>query len=810
MRISLNWLQELVDITLAPEALARLLTIAGFEVEDIEDRRTWAEGVVVGRVLERQPHPNADKLSVCQVDLGGATPVNIVCGAANVRADILVPVATPGAYLPVIDLKIKPSKLRGVRSEGMICSLAEVGLAKESAGIHIFGDEGLTLGQPVGPLLGLDDVILDVTATANRADALSMVGIAREVAALTGATLQLPEVTPPSVPTQGMEIALAIADGQTCPAYQGTLLEGITIAPSPAWLQARLQGAGVRPINNVVDITNLVLLEWGQPLHAFDADRLGQIAGGSAFTVGVRLAQGGETLKTLDGQDRRLTPENLVITAGDRPVALAGVMGGEESEVHDGTRRVFLEVALFNNVAIRRSARTQALRTEASTRYERGVNQVALETAAHRAIALLQTLAGATLQGQTLVDQRPDLSQRPPITLRLQRLHELLGQVQEGDGWIPAAEVERILGDLNCTLTVASDSPHIWSVTVPPYRHRDLEREVDLIEEVARLYGYDRFVDTLPRKTEPGYLSTEEKVRRQLREAFRGVGLTELVHYSLVKPEQADVVLSNPLFSEYSALRKDLLPGLIDAFVYNLDQGNGPLQGFEMGRIFWTEDDRLEEADAIAGIFGGSFHSQGLWVNGGKPTPLGWYEAKGLLETALQRLGLRVTYQADSSDSRFHPGRTALLWLGKEILGRFGQLHPRLRRERDLPDEVYAFTLDFPLLVKVLADRQRETPHFQPYPVHPASDRDLAFYAPIKITVDQVTQTMLKAGQPLLRQVDLFDEYQGSAMGEEQRSLAFRLQYRAEDRTLTDEDVEPLHQKVRDRLVETFGVTLRS
>ncbi len=300
MRISLNWLRELVEIKLSPEELAETLTMAGFEVEDIEDRHTWANGVVVGKVLERQPHPNADKLSVCQVDIGASEPLNIVCGAPNVKADIYVPVATTGTYLPNIDLKIKPAKLRGVPSQGMICSLKELGLPTDVDGIHIFPQENLPLGSDVRPLLGLDDVILDVTATANRADALCMVGIAREVAALTGGKLSIPTPGATSVLKGAAHLGLKIEDQQACPAYIGTVIEQVKIAPSPDWLQQRLRAAGVRPINNVVDITNYILWEWGQPLHAFDKDRLESVAGGEGLTVGVRFAGSGESLKTLD------------------------------------------------------------------------------------------------------------------------------------------------------------------------------------------------------------------------------------------------------------------------------------------------------------------------------------------------------------------------------------------------------------------------------------------------------------------------------------------------------------------------------
>lgn len=815
MRISLNWLRELVDVTLTPEELAETLTLAGFEVEDIEDRRSFADGVVVGKVLDVQPHPNADKLRVCQVDIGAADGVlNIVCGAANVRPEIYVPVATVGTYLPVIDVKIRASKLRGVRSEGMICSLAEVGLEKQSAGIHIFEEENLQVGSDARPLLDLEDVILDLTATANRADALSMVGVAREVAALTGASLRLPEAPETTIPQGSGNLSIKVSEPQACPAYIGTVIEGVKIAPSPDWLQRRLQAAGVRPINNVVDVTNYILLEWGQPLHAFDRDRLKTVAGGDALTVGVRFAQSGESLKTLDGQTRNLQQQTLLITANDKPVALAGVMGGEETEVHDNTQNLVLEAALFEQVAIRRSARTQGLRTEASTRYERGVNQAELGIAAKRAIALITQLASGTPTSQEIADTRTDPSTwARSIELRLDRINQILGPVDLGEdtGEILAEDVERILTALGCQLKRSdSNISTQWIVTVPPYRYRDLEREIDLIEEVARLYGYDKFCDDLPDKTEPGYLSIEEQLTRQLREAFRAGGLTELVHYSLVKPEnETQIHLVNPLLTEYSALRTDLLSGLIDAFQYNLEQGNEALNGFEIGRLFWKEEEGLEEADAIAGIIGGD-PTQGRWVKGGRSSPMTWYEAKGVLESVFQRLNLNVEYQPNRQDERFHPGRTASLWFQGDRLGNFGQLHPQLRQERGLPDAVYAFDLDLDVLLDALDQDERLTPRFQVYSTYPATDRDIAFFAPVKVSVAEIERATQKAAGTLLQSVELFDEYQGESVPTGQRSLAFRLIYRASDRTLTDEEVEPVHQKVREALVEKFGVSLRS
>jgi phenylalanyl-tRNA synthetase beta chain len=808
MHISLNWLNELVKISLTPTALAEVLTMAGFEVESIEDRRQWADGVVVGRVVERLPHPNADKLSVCQVDIGTGELVQIVCGAANVRADIYVPVAKVGTFLPAIDLKIKPAKLRGEKSEGMICSLAEVGLAKESAGIHIFAEVGTadapTVGEDVRPLLGLDDVVMDLTSTANRADALSMVGIAREVAALTGSSLKLPTVAPISLLGSKKTLQVRSIDEQICPAYLATLVENVRIGPSPDWLQKKLQATGLRSINNVVDITNYVLLEWGQPLHAFDADRL---APDGHYHIGVELAQPPQTFTTLDGQERQLQAQNLLIVANGQPVALAGVMGGAESEVSDSTTNVLLEAAIFDSVAIRKSARCQGLRSEASTRYERGVNLAELEMANQRALNLLTEITGGTLTVQDFADGRPDWVNQPrKIRLRLDRLQQILGQTVDEEE-VSATDVERTLTALGCQLTAAPEDA--WEVVVPPYRYRDLEREIDLIEEVARLYGYDRFQDTLPSESTAGFLSLDVELLRLVRANFRAVGFTELMHYSYaLDKKDRSVAIANPMFTEYSALRSELISHVIQSYRYNLEQGNGSLWGFEIGRAFGKDEVGLFETEVLAGICGGDGRAE-RWTTSDKPQTLTWYEAKGLLDNIWQRLGMTVEYQADQSNPQFHPGRTASLWLQGKQLGVFGQIHPQLRQELDLPAATYAFQFYLEVLLDFLSQEEQLVSRYQSFSTYPASDRDIAFFATLETSFADLRKSVQQVGGDLLSTVQLFDEYRGQGVPEGQRSLALRLVYRA-DRTLTDEEIEPVHQQVRDVLVEKFQVTLRS
>ncbi len=803
MRISLNWLRELVDCDLSPQELEEKLTMAGFEVESIEDRRTWAEGVVVGHILTADRHPNADKLQVCKVDIGAPEPLQIVCGAANARQGLFVPVATIGTYLPTIDLKLRPTKLRGERSEGMICSLAEVGLAKESSGIHEF-PEGVTIGSDARPLLGLDDAILDVTSTANRADALSMVGIAREVAALLGKKVRLP------IATQDFQPKIAnwvtIEDNKSCPAYVGTLIKGVKISRSPEWLKGRIEAAGMRSINNIVDITNYILLEWGQPLHAFDADTLED-----EINIGVRFANAGETIKTLDAVERNLTSQNLVITSGDQPIAIAGVMGGAETEVSESTTNIILEAALFTQVTTRRSARAQGLRTEASARYERGVNQAAIESASAKAIQMIVEIAGGEVVEQSIVDSRSQ--EVRVIDLRLTKVWQILGEVdREDESALPLlseAEVEQSLSVLSFELErqpIEEGSYAIWKVTVPPYRYADIEREIDLVEEIARIYGYDKFVETLPARTEFGFLSADQEGGRIIRAAFRAVGLTEVMHMSLCSPTDShQVKITNPVAIEYGALRGDLLTSLIESCAFNINQGNGILHGFEIGRVFWLDEAGSDETDRIAGIFGGD-PTVGTWQHNSKP--MDFYEAKGLLDSVFHNLCVTVEYQPDQKDVRLHPGRTASLWISGERLGTFGQLHPQLRAEKELPDEIYVFELDFYTLLDAMM--KKSIPIFHPFSTYPTSDRDIAFFAPLKFTVAEIQRSITHAGGELLDSVTLFDQYIGQGVPEGSRSLAFRLVYRAIDRTLTDADINPVHQKVRDLLEEKFQATLRS
>jgi phenylalanyl-tRNA synthetase beta chain len=817
MRVSLQWLRELVGAepgALEPQELAERLSIAGFEVDAIEDLAANAAGVVVGYVREREPHPAADKLSVCQVDVGAAEPLQIVCGAANVCAGIHVPVALVGASLPAVGLTIRPAELRGVASSGMICSLQELGQGGGGDGIAILDELGQSLpplGSPVAPLLGLDDQVLDLAITANRPDGLSMLGIAREVAALTGARVQPPPV-PPGPSAQPLP---ASPGDQACMAAGGlfslTALSGLQVGPSPAWLRQRLEKAGVRPINNVVDITNLVMLETGQPLHAFDRDRLTPAGQADPAAVGLRQARPGEILTTLDGVERNLDSDALVVTLADRPIALAGVMGGQAEAVSETTTAIWLEAAAFDPRAVRRSARSVGLRTEASSRFEKGLPPEATLAASDRAVALLQELAAARPEGRWL--HAGSLAAAAPIRLRRDALHNLLGPVCGADGEeqdLPDDRIEATLTALGCVLDPDDDG---WSVTVPPSRALDLRREVDLIEEVARLVGYDQFGARLPDPLEPGGPAPIQLLERRLRQALCSAGLQETLALSLTTGGSDRIPLANPLLADYGHLRDNLHDELLEAARRNLQASQEGFWAFEIGRVFRPLADGIQERALLSGVISGERRSE-RWSSSGKPRHLDYYEARGLLQAGLAGLAVplqdRPAASGDTPAELLHPGRSAVLVIEGRPAGWFGQLHPALAADLELPDATYLFTIELEPLLTAAARPARRLPAFRPYPTVPASERDLALVVDRYVLAQDLLTAIRKAGKPLLEAADLVDRYEGAQVGLGRCSQAFRLRYRDASRTLTDPEVEAAHDKVRQALANQFGAELRS
>ena len=812
MRVSLQWLKELVAA--APESfevetLAERLSIAGFEVDGIDDLAARAAGVVVGFVCGREPHPNADKLSVCQVDVGAAERLQIVCGASNVRAGIHVPVALVGATLPAVNLTIKPAELRGVASSGMVCSLSELGLPSAVDGIAIL-DELLesvpALGTPVGPLLGLDDQVLELAITANRPDGLSMAGIAREVAAIVAGRTTLPAAPEATQPQPLGADPAALAQMELGGIFSITELNRITVAPSPGWLQQRLEKAGIRPINNVVDITNLVMLETGQPLHAFDRDRLAALSQGTAdpSRIGLRHGRDGERLTTLDAEQRSLNGENLLVTYADQPIALAGLMGGGAEAVTEATSTIWLEAAVFPAMAIRRSSRQAGLRTEASSRFEKGLPPEATLAACDRAVALLQELCGARV-GSRWLHRRAEL---PAAALQLRRdaLHNLLGPVLvDGEPEdLSDARIAATLEAIGCRLEDQGDG---WLVQVPPSRAIDLHREVDLIEEVARLVGYDHFACHLPDPIEPGGLEPAQQVERRLRRALAAAGLQEVCSFSLVPAAPGRIPLANPLLADYGHLRDNLLEELLAAARRNLQSGAAGFWAFEIGAVFDAAAGGTSR-QLLAGVVSGERRAE-RWSNSGKPQPPSYYQARGLLQHALSTLAIPSEDRVLTDQPLLHPGRAAQIVVEGRPAGWFGQLHPQQCGAADLPEATYGFQLDLAALITAATRRNRWQPAFSPFATVPASERDLALVVPERTGAAALLSVIRKAGKPLLEHAELVDRYSGAQLGEGLCSQAFRLRYRDPRRTLTDEEVEQAHAAIRSALEKQPGVQLR-
>ncbi|MFZ0407257.1 MAG: phenylalanine--tRNA ligase subunit beta [Cyanobium sp.] len=817
MRVSLQWLRELVQVEpeqLEPQHLAERLSIAGFEVEAIEDLAARAQGVVVGYVVAREPHPDADKLSVCQVQVGGGDQLQIVCGAANVRSGIHVPVALVGSTLPAVGLTIKPAELRGVASSGMICSLQELGLAESSEGILIL-DELLDpvppLGEPVGPALGLDDQVLELAITANRPDGLSIRGIAREVAAICGGHTSFAAAAA-AVPVQpllaGAESLAAMEAGGL---FSVTALTAVTVGPSPAWLRQRLERSGLRSINNVVDITNLVMLETGQPLHAFDADALARLGGGGAdpALIGLRQARDGESLVTLDGESRELDREALLVTYADQPIALAGVMGGLAESVQAGTTSIWLEAAVFSPQAVRRSARSVGLRSEACSRFEKGLPPEVTLSAADRAVQLLGELAGAGVAGRWL--HRRAETPRAALMLERDALHNLLGPVIEDGEEVDLADgrIECTLEALGCCLEPCEAG---WRVTVPPERGMDLCRPVDLIEEVARLVGYDQFATHLCDPLEPGGLSPEQQVERRLRRALCAAGLQESCSLSLVAAAPGRVPLANPLLADYGHLRDNLHDELLQAARRNLQASQPGFWAFEIGQVFHPGKGEARQSALLVGVISGVRGSE-LWSSSGKPQPLSYYEARGLLQGPLDSLRIPVEDRPlDSAPAGelLHPGRSSALVIEGRVSGWFGQLHPVQAEALDLGEATYVFQLALEPLLAAATRRNRWQPAYGSYATVPASERDLALVVPGEVSTGALLGAIRKAGKPLLEQVVLMDRYEGAQVEAGCCSQAFRLRYRDAGRTLTDEEVERVHQGVRSAVEKQFSARLRS
>jgi phenylalanyl-tRNA synthetase beta chain len=801
MIVTYNWLKEFVDIDLSPEALADLLTMIGLEVEGVSSVGGGMDEVVVALVLEKTQHPNADKLSLCQVNNGRET-IPVVCGAQNFKAGDKVALAQVGAVLPG-DFRIKRSKIRGSESCGMLCSEKELALADESAGIMVLPQD-LPLGVPLFEALGMKDTIFEIGLTPNRADCLSVIGIAREIAAKLGKNLICPGH---HVPEEGPPIeeraSVRVEDNDLCPRYTARYVAGCTIAPSPAWMVSRLNAVGIRSINNVVDITNYVLMEYGHPLHAFDHSLL---AGG---TIVVRRAAEGERFKTLDGQERILSSSDLTIRDADKVVALAGIMGGENSEIRETTTDILIESACFTPTAIRRTSKRLGMHTESSHRFERGADVSILPQALDRAASLMADLAGGTV-AVGHIDVYPDPVQPLTITVRLDRITQILGI------HLSCEEVTGIFKNLE--FSVESHEPGILHVTVPTFRV-DIEREIDLIEEVARLNGYEKIPATMPMvHTFSELPSRHQKLERRLKNLLISHGLSEVITYSFIHPdafgkillEDEDprrnvVAILNPLTEEQSIMRTTLLPGLLETAARNISYRLMSPHLFEMRRIYLPEagTDLPDEPVYAAGLLCGTRDPEG-WHR--RRESVDFFDVKGMVENILDAFAItRASFEVRDIESFYHPGKSCTVLRGKEKLGSFGELHPTVQENYGIEMPIYYFELNF----EKLASLSNDLTSVVPPPRFPETFRDIAMLVGDDIETGAVLESIRGNRIREIEDVELFDLYTGEGIPEGQKSIAVRIRYRSQERTLTDEEVNRLHQRVLDNLLKKLNISIR-
>ena len=803
MFVSYKWLQDYVDLSgINATELADKITKSGIEVEGVEKKSEGLKGIVIGHVLEREQHPNADKLNKCLVDIGAENPVQIVCGAPNVDKGQKVAVATVGAVLPG-NFKIKKAKLRGEESHGMICSLQELGFESKivskdyATGIFVFPND-VEVGKDALEELGLSDEILELGLTPNRSDALSMLGVAYEVGAILGREVKWPVIEKEEATEKATDyISIKVEAKEDNPLYIAKIIKDVKVGPSPLWMQTRLMSAGIRPHNNVVDITNYILLEYGQPLHAFDYDRLG------SKEIVIRKANEAEKIVTLDETERTLSPDHLVITNGTEPVAIAGVMGGANSEVKNDTTTVIIESAHFAGTVVRKASKDHGLRSEASARFEKGVDPARVREAGERAAQLIAQYAGGTiLQGTAEVDE---LTMEPAvISITLEKINTLLGTDMS------VSEVESIFKRLQFGVALDNET---FTITVPT-RRGDITIEADLVEEAARLYGYDNIPATLPiGAATPGQLTDYQMKRRKVRRTLEGAGLYQAVTYSLTSEEKAaqfalnavdSIRLAMPMSEERSQLRLSIVPQLLEVVKYNNARQLDSLALYEIGSVFFKKDDQElpEEKEHVAGAITGLWESQ-PWQ--GEKKSVDFYVAKGVIEALFDTLGLtdQISYrQAEIKD--MHPGRTAEVLLNGEVIGFIGQVHPTVQKDLDIK-ETYIFELSF----KALAEAEVAPIAYQTIPRYPSTTRDIALVVDQATKAGDIQSIILEAGGKLLKEVSIFDLYEGEKMEEGKKSIAYSLKYFDPERTLTDEDITKAHEKVLAAVKEKAGAELR-
>ncbi len=791
MKFSEQWLREWVNPAVTSEQLIEQLTMAGLEVDSIEPVAGQFSGVMVGHVLEVQPHPDADRLRVCQVDVGQAITLNIVCGASNVRAGIKVPVAVIGAKLGA-DFIIKRAKLRGVESQGMICSAQELGLAETSQGILILPDDA-PLGQDFREYWQLNDNAITIELTPNRGDCASVNGLAREIAALNG--MQKKPLNFNTIAAKHSEqLAVTVEAPQACPRYVGRLIRGVNNqVQSPLWLLERLRRSGLRGINPVVDVLNYVMLELGQPMHAFDAAKLNS-------GVKVRFAHPSETLSLLNGQIVKLSSTTLVIADQEKALALAGIMGGKEAEVTDQTETIFLESAFFDPIAMAGKARLYGLHTDSSYRFERGVDPELIEKALQRATELIVQIAGGEpgpLSEQIFSGYLPK-----PIAIKLRkaRIKTVLGIT------IPESEILSILTNLAMQVTAEVDA---WQVQIPSHRF-DLKLEIDLIEELARIYGYNK----IPQQAVYGQFTAKPLTETQsnlsrLRDVLVDRGYREAITYSFVAPklnsifapEQTPLMLANPLSAELAVMRSHLWPGLLSVLQHNQHRQQERVRLFEIGLKFNQEDGEVVQQSVIGGIVAGTRYPE-QWASGKEPVD--FFDVKADLEALLALTGNQQSFSFVSTERPgLHPGQTAKILCDEQVIGYIGALHPLVAEQHALTLPIYLFELD------IGAISQQKVPSYTALSKYPSIRRDLALLVDQNLPVADLLATIRNEAKDIIKQVQLFDVYQGKGIPVGQKSVALGIVMQHTERTLIDDEVNQLIQKIISDLQQAFGVKLR-
>ncbi|HGZ9117289.1 TPA: phenylalanine--tRNA ligase subunit beta [Staphylococcus aureus] len=798
MLISNEWLKEYVTIDDSVSNLAERITRTGIEVDDLIDYTKDIKNLVVGFVKSKEKHPDADKLNVCQVDIGEDEPVQIVCGAPNVDAGQYVIVAKVGGRLPG-GIKIKRAKLRGERSEGMICSLQEIGISSNyipksfESGIYVFSESQVP-GTDALQALYLDDQVMEFDLTPNRADALSMIGTAYEVAALYNTKMTKPETTSNELELSANdELTVTIENEDKVPYYSARVVRDVTIEPSPIWMQARLIKAGIRPINNVVDISNYVLLEYGQPLHMFDQDAIG------SQQIVVRQANEGEKMTTLDDTERELLTSDIVITNGQTPIALAGVMGGDFSEVKEQTSNIVIEGAIFDPVSIRHTSRRLNLRSESSSRFEKGIATEFVDEAVDRACYLLQTYAN----GKVLKDRVSSGELGAfitPIDITADKINRTIGfDLSQND-------IVTIFNQLGFDTEINDD---VITVQVPS-RRKDITIKEDLIEEVARIYGYDDIPSTLPvfEKVTSGQLTDRQYKTRMVKEVLEGAGLDQAITYSLVSKEDATafamqqrqtIDLLMPMSEAHASLRQSLLPHLIEAASYNVARKNKDVKLFEIGNVFFAngEGELPDQVEYLSGILTGDYVVN-QWQ--GKKETVDFYLAKGVVDRVSEKLNLEFSYRRADIDG-LHPGRTAEILLENKVVGFIGELHPTLAADNDLK-RTYVFELNFDALMAVSVGYI----NYQPIPRFPGMSRDIALEVDQNIPAADLLSTIHAHGGNILKDTLVFDVYQGEHLEKGKKSIAIRLNYLDTEETLTDERVSKVQAEIEAALIEQGAV----